>query len=80
MTKDLGVRKHRQMEIIYTTGNWRTAKRFPAKFSKSKGYWEFSSPSLPASVDHAIFIITYKENGRTYLDDNYGAKYVVYMR
>jgi hypothetical protein len=80
MTKDPVGKKYRQIEIIYTTDNWRTVKRFPAKFSKSKGYWEFSSPSLPASTDRAVFIISYKINGKTHLDDNSGAKYFVDMR
>ncbi len=80
MTKDPVGEKYRQIEIIYTTDNWRTVRRFPAKFSKSKGYWEFSSPSLPASVGRAVFIISYKINGKTHLDDNSGAKYIVDMR
>lgn len=80
MTKEHVSPKYKQMEIIYTTDNWRTAKRFPAKFSDFKGYWEFSSPSLPASIDQAAFIIVYKIDGKTYWDDNHGEKYVVSMR
>ncbi len=80
MTKDLGTGKHRQMEILYSIDGWESAKRFPAKFSRSKGYWEFSSPTLPASIHEASFLITYKTNDHTYIDDNYGERYVVYMR
>jgi len=78
MVKNLAYQK--EVRVRYTTDNWESFTEIPANYEStiSNGLeeWTFNT-TLPADWSTLEYAVSYRVNGLTYWDNNFGSNYVI---
>lgn len=82
----------KEVNMVYTTDNWRTTNNAALSYASTYGYggsnlnafpgqqqfekWA-ATVTVPAKTTQVKFAVSYKVNGQTYWDNNYGRDYIL---